>query len=146
LTTETGFVMLGEMRAVVIGRCVLFMVLLAATAPARTPHPEPRVIVNVLSVNGPHDRDEVQRAARNAWGRIVSCYKSFGQRKRGSVELQLGISSQGRVTSARHTGGSLESSDLAACLVGAMKRTEMPPSRARSTAVTEFQLGPGDAS
>jgi hypothetical protein len=136
--------MIGGMRAAATGRCVLFALLLGVPAPARTPHPEPRVIVNVLSVQGPHDRDEVQRAARNAWGRIVSCYKSFAQRKRGSVELELGISSQGRVTSARHVGGSLDNPELAACLGGAMKRTDMPAASARSRALTEFQLGPGD--
>ncbi|HEY6560815.1 MAG TPA: hypothetical protein VI072_26240 [Polyangiaceae bacterium] len=120
----------------------------ASSEPAqeREYHPEPRVIVNVLSVQGPHEREAVQRAARNAWGRIVSCYKSVGQRKRGSVELELTISADGRVPSARRSGGSLENPDLAACLAGVMKRVEMPAARARSRALTEIELGPGDAS
>jgi hypothetical protein len=116
------------------------------TAQEREYHPEPRVIVNVLSVQGPHEREAVQRAARNAWGRIVSCYKSVGQRKRGSVALELTISADGRVPSARRSGGSLANPDLAACLSAVMKRVEMPAAPARSRVLTEIELGPGDAS
>jgi hypothetical protein len=131
-----------------VGLLVALLPREASSEPAqeREYHPEPRVIVNVLSVQGPHEREAVQRAARNAWGRIVSCYKSFGQRKRGSVALELSISADGRVRSARHSGGSFANPELAACLGGAMKRVEMPAARARSTALTEIELGPGDAS
>ena len=104
------------------------------------------MIVNVNSVQGPHERGEVQRSARNNWGRIVSCYKSLGRRKSGSFQLSLTISPAGKVTTARHTGGTFKNAELGACLVDVMKRAEMPSAGARSTALTEIELAPGDAS
>jgi hypothetical protein len=105
------------------------------------------VIVTVLSVQGPHEAARVQRSARFAWGRIVSCYKSFGARKRVSVELELFIAASGRVARARPRGAaSVSSTELAGCLAGVMKRVEMPSAPSRSVALTEIQLGPGDAS
>jgi hypothetical protein len=110
----------------------------------RAPHPEPRVIVNVLSVRGPHARSEVERSARLAWGRIVGCYNALGAGTRGMVELELAISGDGRVTAARRTRSTLKSTDLAVCLARTMRRVDMPKAGGRSSAITEIHVAPGD--
>jgi hypothetical protein len=110
----------------------------------RAPHPEPRVIVNVLSVRGPHARSEVERSARLAWGKIVSCYNALGERTRGMVTLELAISGDGRVTAARRTRSTLKSTDLALCLIRTMRRVDMPKASGRSSAITEIHVAPGD--
>jgi hypothetical protein len=111
---------------------------------SRTPHPEPRVIVNVLSVRGPHERPAVERSARLAWGRIVNCYNSLGERTRGRVELDLAISSDGRVTAARRTHSTFKTPELARCLASALRRVSMPKATGRSSALTEIHVAPGD--
>jgi hypothetical protein len=118
----------------------------AAEEPAhgRAPHPEPRVIVNVLSVKGPHERASVERSARLAWGRIVRCYKSIEQRERGSIGLELIVAGSGKVVEARRTQSTLESQQLAQCLTDAMKRLSMPKAEGRSTARAEIHVAPGD--
>jgi hypothetical protein len=110
----------------------------------RAPHPEPRVIVNVLSVRGPHARPEVERSARLAWGKIVSCYNALGERTRGMVELELAISGNGRVTAVRRTRSTLKTGELAGCLARTMRRVSMPKASGRSSAITEIHVAPGD--
>jgi hypothetical protein len=110
----------------------------------RPAHPEPRVIVTVSAVRGPHDRAEVERAARLAWGRIVGCYKAIDRTARGAVALELVVSASGKVTSARRTRSTLEKRELATCLTTAMEGLAMPTARARSVASTEIQVAPGD--
>jgi hypothetical protein len=113
-------------------------------APARAPHPEPRVIVTVSSVHGPHARDEVERAARLGWGRIVRCYKASPKRPRGSVKLELTLGAHGKVTGARRKKSTLREPELARCLTKALKGLAMPKARRRSTANVEVQVAPGD--
>jgi hypothetical protein len=115
----------------------------AAEAPAPH-HPEPRVVVNVTSVKGPHARGDIERAARLAWGRIVSCYKAIDPRAKGLIRLELAVAGHGEVTDARRTHSTLKNRELAACLTGAMKGLAMPKARAGSTAHTEIQVAPGD--
>jgi hypothetical protein len=116
-----------------------------ATAQApRAPHPEPRVIVNVLSVRGPHERSAVERSARLAWGRIVGCYNALGEGGRGRVEIELAISSDGRVTGARRTHSTLKTRELERCLASTMRRVSMPKASGRSSALTEIHVAPGD--
>ena len=111
----------------------------------RPAHPEPRVIVNVTSVQGPHPRSDVERSARLGWGRIVSCYNAYGDRRRLTVSLELAVSSSGKVTAFRPIRSTHKNRDLAQCLGHAMKRLSMPKARARSIAIAEIQLGPGDS-
>jgi hypothetical protein len=99
------------------------------------PHPEPRVIVSVSSVRGPHPRADVERAARLAWGRIVSCYKASPKRPRGSVELELGLTGGGKVSSARRRKSTLGDTELASCLTRAMN----------GIAQVQIRVAPGDA-
>jgi hypothetical protein len=107
-------------------------------------HPEPRVIVNVTSVDGPHARSDVERAARMAWGRIVGCYKSIDPQAKGLIRLELVVAGSGKVTSARRMHSTLKNRELLACLTGAMKGLAMPKARAGSTVHTEIRIAPGD--
>ena len=115
-----------------------------ARAEPRPPHPEPRVIVNVLRVRGPHTRDEVERSARLGWGRIVGCYQSSDAREKVVVTLELTVSGHGTVTHARRVRSPAKDRELADCLANAMQRLGMPKARARSTATVEIRLAPGD--
>jgi hypothetical protein len=110
----------------------------------RPPHPEPRVIVSVLSVRGPHRQTEVERSARLAWGRIVKCYKSIDQQARGKVAVELVVSSSGKVTRSKRLGSTLKNGELTACLTNTMKGLSMPKARAGSTAKAEIHVAPGD--
>jgi hypothetical protein len=130
-----------------IGCRLAALACLVAATPAEAeqpPHPEPRVIVNVLSVKGPHARGEVERAARLGWGRIVRCYKSIDAQARGRAELELVISESGQVTSARQTRTTLRRPELPSCLASAMKAMGMPKASAQSTASVEIHVAPGD--
>jgi hypothetical protein len=115
--------------------------------PLRQPaghHPEPRVIVTVSSVRGPHERREVERAARAAWAPIVKCHKSIDRQARGLLRLELVVASDGKVADARRTSSTLKRPQLAACLTTAMKRVFMPTAASRSIASLEIRLAPGD--
>jgi hypothetical protein len=110
----------------------------------RRHHPEPRVIVNVISVSGPHPRKEVERAARLAWGRIVSCYEGMAGKAKGVLELELVVAGAGKVTDARRTRSTFRNQKLESCLIRALKGLPMPEARARSIAHAEIHLAPGD--
>lgn len=115
-----------------------------ATAAAAAPHPEPRVIVNVLSVRGPHAPGEVQRAARLAWGRIIRCYKSIDNGAKGTTELELQVSKAGSVVQVRIGPSTLDNAELVRCLAGTMQGLAMPRASAASTAGIEIRVAPGD--
>ena len=102
------------------------------------------MIVSVISVKGPHARSDVERAARLAWSRIVSCYKSIDPQAKGLIRLELVVAGNGKVTGARRTHSTLKNRELVACLTGAMKGLAMPKARAGSTVHTEIHIAPGD--
>jgi hypothetical protein len=132
------------MRALGLALLLLTTVVMEEAASAAEPHPEPRVIVNVLSVRGPHRQVDVERSARLAWGRIVRCYNSSDQRERGAIALELVIAGNGKVTRARRIRSTLKNRELATCLTKAMKGLAMPQARAGSTADAEIHVAPGD--
>lgn len=113
-------------------------------ASAAAPHPEPRVIVNVLSVRGPHAPLEVQRAARLAWGRIIRCYKSIDNGAKGTTELELQVSKAGSVAQVRIGPSTLDNAELVRCLADTMQGLAMPRASAASTADIEIRVAPGD--
>ena len=131
-------------------RILTFRLLVAAwaaqtlAAAASEPHPEPRVIVNVVSVRGPHTPPAVQRAARMGWGRIVRCYKSVDPSIKGKLELELRVSKAGSVASTRARTSTLGNPELVRCLSETMKGLAMPEASADSTAAIEIHLAPGD--
>lgn len=113
-------------------------------ASERVPHPEPRVIVNVLSVRGPHDSAQIQRSARFGWIRFVRCYKSKGKGEQAVINLGLLVSGDGSVRKAWATGETPRHPELASCIADALPGLAMPKAAADSTAAIEVQLAPGD--
>jgi hypothetical protein len=122
---------------------LIFSVALTFSGVSAAAHPEPRVIVSVTELNGAHDRDAVQRAARESWGRIVRCYKQLGGRASGTLKLRLEISARGKVASARRLSSTLND-EVSECLAGVLRDRPMPDASAGSTATVELQLAPGD--
>jgi len=110
----------------------------------RAPHPEPRVIVSVLSIAGPHERAQVERHARFAWGKIVRCYKSIDPSARGKVLIELAIRGSGASSDARRLSATLANRDLGACLTRIMNGLTMPKARRTSFAKIEIRVAPGD--
>ena len=111
----------------------------------RVAHPEPRVIVNVLSVRGPHVQAKVQHAARFGWKRIVRCYKASGAKRPAIVRLGLELSSEGQVSDAWSGSAQPEHRALSTCLASGLQGLAMPKASASSTADLEIRLAPGDA-
>lgn len=109
-------------------------------------HPEPRVIVNVTSVQGPHDPAKLQYAARLGWARIVRCYKASGSREKVVLTWELVVSSEGSVARARSLNRNPKYLDLATCLTEELQALAMPKAAAISTANVEIRLAPGDPS
>lgn len=103
------------------------------------------MIVTVSSLRGPHERREVERAARAAWAPIVKCYKSIDRRARGMLRLELLVAGDGKVADARRTSSTLKRPQLAACLTTVMKGVFMPKAVSRSIASLEIRLAPGDS-
>jgi hypothetical protein len=110
----------------------------------RTPHPEPRVVVNVLAVKGPHKPERVQHDARFGWKRFVRCYRASGAKERAVVTLELALSGEGSVTRARSIVFEPKDRKLASCLVETLPGLAMPKAPADSTADVEIKLAPGD--
>lgn len=110
----------------------------------RAPHPEPRVIVNVVSLQGAHEQAAVQRSARQQWGKIIRCYKSIDRRAKGSVAVEVAISRAGTVTTARRIESNLDNDELAACLTGVLERCDMPKAERDSVARITIEVAPGD--
>jgi len=140
--------MLNPLRTVIL----MGMVLLGsghsvkAESPSeRPPHPEPRVIVNVLAVKGPHKQARVQHDARFGWKRIVRCYKAHSLRQKALVTLDLLVSSEGSVSRAQHVQSNPPNPGLAQCLAESLPGLSMPKAPADSTANVEMKLSPGDS-
>jgi hypothetical protein len=111
---------------------------------AAPPHPEPRVIVSVLSLVGPHERAQVERHARFAGGKIVRCYETIDRSARGSVTVELAVSGSGSSNNARRLSATLKNRDLSACLTKIMNGLAMPKARSTSFAKIEIRVAPGD--
>jgi hypothetical protein len=122
---------------------VLVLALTLWEAPAFAYHPEPRVIVTVSALKGGHAQAAVQRAARESWGGIVRCYKRHGKRQRGTLELRLEISADGKVVGTRRLGSTLND-EVSACLATVLGNQSMPEGRSGSTATVQVELAPGD--
>lgn len=110
----------------------------------RAPHPEPRVIVSVHSVHGPHSKPALERAARLAWGKIVRCYKNNDERVTGSVNVTVDVSRHGKVIGVRRMSSTFRSKSLSRCLAGTMKGLAMPTAARGSSAKVEIRVAPGD--
>jgi len=115
-----------------------------APKPERPYHPEPRVIVNVVSLKGPHNQARVQHDARFGWKRIVRCYKAHSPHERALVTLDLVISGEGNLARVLNTRSSPANRELEQCLSDILPGLSMPKASENSTANVEIKLAPGD--
>jgi len=118
----------------------------ASDAPTkeRPYHPEPRVIVNVVSLKGPHNQARVQHDARFGWKRIVRCYKAHSPHERALVRLDLVISGEGSLARVLSTRSDPANRELERCLADNLPGLSMPKAPEDSTANVEIKLAPGD--
>jgi hypothetical protein len=107
-------------------------------------HPEPRVIVIVISVRGPHNPARVQHDARFGWKRIVGCYKKHGPYQKTLLELDLVVSGEGKLARVSNVRSDASNHELEQCLADKLPGLSMPKAPADSTANVEIQLAPGD--
>jgi hypothetical protein len=112
------------------------------------PHPEPRVIVDVLRVKGPHARADVEREARRAlWGGIVECYRPAVRHQpklRGEAEIELRVGANGKVTGVRARQRTLPDRDVVDCWVRQVARSPLGTARAASRVTLRIHVAPGD--
>jgi hypothetical protein len=76
---------------------------------------------------------------------MVGCYNRHGERKRGQAVIEITVSGGGKVLDTAKRSSSFEP-ELTTCLRVALRRLAMPEARARSSALVEIQLAPGDPS
>jgi hypothetical protein len=116
--------------------------------PQRRDHPDPRVIVDVLSVNGPHKRGELEREARRAlWGKIIGCYLPSAAKKpglRGEATLKFRVSARGDVGAVRPEGSTFGDAEIVTCLQQLVAGLTMPRAAADSDAAMQIHVAPGD--
>ena len=98
----------------------------------------------MTDLKGAHDRDAVQRSARESWGGIVRCYKQHAGRKSGTVTLRVEISKVGKVVGMRRLSTTLNDA-VSTCVSGVIRDRAMPSAASGSTATVQLELAPGDA-
>lgn len=119
-----------------------------ADEPARPPHPDPRVIVSVTKVRGPHDRSAVERELRRAlWGKIIACYKPGARKNQklsGKARVRLDVTHRGKVKWTKLLGASLKDRKVARCMAKTPRPLKLPAAKRASTVFVEMYVAPGD--
>lgn len=120
----------------------------AGELPPAEGHPLPRVIVEVVSVKGPHAAAAIQRIARaSLWGRIIECYRPGAQKDqslKGKTTIRFQVSKAGKPSRAKATASTLPDKDVAACLARQANTLELARAKAGSTVTATIQVYPGD--
>jgi len=111
-------------------------------------HPEPRVIVNIVKVSGPHRAKSLQRLARrNHWMPIIRCYRLgawLDPHLRGWTRAQIGVTAAGGVRRPRLIRTELGDRAVASCMVERLADLELPRARRSSRVIVDMRVGPGD--
>ncbi|HEU4536678.1 MAG TPA: AgmX/PglI C-terminal domain-containing protein [Polyangiaceae bacterium] len=120
----------------------------AAPSAPRGGHPEPRVVVDVLNVSGPHKRAELEAESRRSlWGKIVGCYRPAAQKKpglKGDATLKLRVGAGGNVGAVRPEGSTFGDDELVACFQRHVAALAMPKAAADSDVTLQIHVAPGD--
>jgi hypothetical protein len=121
---------------------------LVAELPGPVGHPDPRVVVNVDRVVGPHDKATVQRLARrNFWIEVVRCYR-LGFYKdhelRGWTKARMVVAANGKVRSTKRIETELDDPQVSSCMIDKLKTLRFPAARAASRVELSLRVGPGD--
>jgi hypothetical protein len=119
-----------------------------AAPPVAGGHPEPRVVVDVLNVAGPHQRAEIEREARRAlWAKVIACYRPAAAKKpglRGEATLKFRVSAEGAVSGVRPERSNLGDDEIVACFRGHVAGLALPKAPAASDVAMEIHVAPGD--
>jgi len=122
-------------------------VLIADAAPVLG-HPDPRVIVNVDKVKGPHNAKRIQRSARRYhWIKVVRCYRLGAYKDphlRGWTKAVFTLDRNGRVRRPRMLKTKLKNDAVARCIVNKLSKLKLQRARGTSRVWVAIRVGPGD--
>ncbi len=111
-------------------------------------HPDPRVIVNVDKVQGPHDAKRLQRSARRYhWINVVRCYRLGAYKDphlRGWTKAVVTVDRNGRVRRPRLLETKLKDDAVARCMVKRLGKLRLHRARKISRVWLSMRVGPGD--
>jgi hypothetical protein len=121
---------------------------LLAEPPALEGHPDPRVIVNIDKVDGPHEQQMLQRIARKYhWINAVRCYRLGAYKDlelRGWTHATMTVSTAGRVLRPKLSKTELEDDAVSKCIVDKLRTLKFPRAKKSSKAWIDIRVGPGD--
>ncbi len=121
---------------------------LVADQPGVEGHPDPRVIVNVIDVDGPHDAKKIERVARKYhWIHVVRCYQLGAWKDpllRGWTKARLTIGADGRGKKPKLVDTELADGEVARCMVKKLVEIDYPPASKASNVRIEMRVSPGD--
>jgi len=121
---------------------------LSGELPGVEGHPDPRVIVNVDRVRGPHEAKDVQRLARKFhWINVVRCYRLGAYKDphlRGWTKASLIVSRGGAVVRPRLLETELKDKAVAKCMVRKLRTLTFGRAGKSTTVFLDMRVGPGD--
>jgi hypothetical protein len=88
----------------------------------------PKMKLEVVSVDGPHDKEAVEKSVRRKGNALRYCYEKQLQRNpdlSGKVRAQFDVTEKGRSTNAKVASSTLEDSKVESCLLRVMVRMRL---------------------
>lgn len=111
-------------------------------------HPDPRVIVNVDRVRGPHDKNALQREARKYhWINVVRCYRLGAYKDdnlRGWTKIFTTVTRGGAIHKPRLVETELKDNDVAQCIIKRLHTLKLPRAGRASQVNLSVKVSPGD--
>ncbi len=121
---------------------------LLADPPGVEGHPDPRVIVNIDKVEGPHDEKKLLRVSRKYhWINVVRCYRlgAYKDRElRGWTHARAVVSTAGRILRPKLLKTELDDEEVAKCVVDKLRTLKLPRGPKSSKVWYDIRVGPGD--
>jgi hypothetical protein len=121
---------------------------LLAPLPGPEGHPDPRVIINVTKVTGPHGAPKIQQLLRrNHWIQVVRCYRLGAYKDselRGWARGTAIVKKDGKIHDPRLVSTDLADKEVAECMLQRLTLAAMPTAAKKSQASVEIHVGPGD--
>ncbi len=115
---------------------------------SRAPHPEPRVIIEVLRSQGPREVVPTQAMLRaNLWGKIIACYSDGAYAEpslRGDAIIRVDVDRSGKVQATENRGGSMTNADVVSCWKQMLRRVPFGPAKAGTNLDIRIWVAPGD--
>lgn len=111
-------------------------------------HPDPRVIVNVVKVAGPHAGADLQREMRRQlWGKIIACYRPGALKNQalaGWTTVRFDVARTGKPRPGKLVKTTLKDKQVARCLAKVVAKAPLVPAKRASTVTAELYVAPGD--